>query len=237
MTPRSNVPRIASFGDSLTFGWGVAQGESFSAVLAERLGVEVYNRGVSGYGTDQQLLLLTRELERLRPDVVLVTFCPNDVDEVLRDRSYGKSKPRYRMDGGELVLLNQPVPLPPWERWSHLYRSVLRHASERMQEPLDESQVAAGRRLVLRLWEEMAARCASAGAALFVVHGDAPWIAEAIGAKPSAVRFVDVSHALADASRDEPVVFAHDPHWNARGHRVVAHAVAEHLRALGVIDR
>jgi hypothetical protein len=53
------VTRILALGDSFTWGFGVEDREVFTEVLASGPGgFEVVNLGVSGYGTDQELLLL-----------------------------------------------------------------------------------------------------------------------------------------------------------------------------------
>jgi hypothetical protein len=72
---------------------------------------------VSGYGTDQELLLLRRELSHLDtkrvPTTVVVTFYLNDlIDNVSKVRS-GYAKPYFTLDEHDrLTLAGQPVPLP-----------------------------------------------------------------------------------------------------------------------------
>lgn len=102
--------RIVLLGDSHTFGFGVPADAHFAALLEGYLpGTQVVNMGVSGYGIDQELLLLEREGFRYRPDLVMV-YVPHYADlRHLRDKVWGMGKPRYvRRDGG-LVLANCPV--------------------------------------------------------------------------------------------------------------------------------
>jgi len=107
--------RIAVMGDSFTFGLGVNDGETFverlNAVVAP--GVEFVNCGVPGYSTDQELLLLEREVLALRPAaVVLVVYVAND----LLDNQYAfplqaaGGKPFFGWGDDRLVLQNDPVP-------------------------------------------------------------------------------------------------------------------------------
>jgi hypothetical protein len=81
------VFRIAGIGDSHTFGWGVAQDETFLAVLERRLHeafpgrrFEVWNLGVPGYNSVQEVRALELRLDRLAPDLVVAGFVSNDAD-------------------------------------------------------------------------------------------------------------------------------------------------------------
>ncbi|HEX6738597.1 MAG TPA: hypothetical protein VF310_10010, partial [Vicinamibacteria bacterium] len=57
--------RVVMLGDSIAFGTGVADGQTFAHRLGELdPGLEVVNLAVPGYGTDQSLLRLEREAER-----------------------------------------------------------------------------------------------------------------------------------------------------------------------------
>jgi len=113
--------RVVMLGDSITFGYGVRDGETFSAVL-EALDPrrEVVNLGVQGYGTDQELLKLEREGLAYAPDVVVLNVClAND----LLDNAAAKSiydgvypKPYFRLEDGRLVMEAGHVALSPPRR-------------------------------------------------------------------------------------------------------------------------
>lgn len=105
--------RIAVIGDSFTFGLGVEDDETFAALL--NLGTDelFVNYGVPGTSTDQHLLLLNQILERRYHDeVLLVVYLPNDVlDNTLQyPLQAEQAKPRFLLDGNELILDNVPVP-------------------------------------------------------------------------------------------------------------------------------
>jgi lysophospholipase L1-like esterase len=78
--------RILVLGDSVAFGWGVDQGETFSdrlePLLRERTGQswQVINAGVNGYNTEQEATFLETRGWRYDPDIVLLVFVDNDVD-------------------------------------------------------------------------------------------------------------------------------------------------------------
>jgi hypothetical protein len=111
---RSAAPRIVVLGDSFVWGFGVAESELFTAVLEHAAAppVEVVNLGVSGYGTDQALLLWRALGHRWQPDVVLVAVTLNtDFWDNTSARRYGYDKPLFeRAEDGTLTLGNVPVP-------------------------------------------------------------------------------------------------------------------------------
>jgi lysophospholipase L1-like esterase len=76
--------RIFAVGDSQTYGIGVENDETFSAVL-ESLdpSLQVINGGVGAYGTDQELLLLQEWIGRLAPDLVVLAYFWNDLPDIV----------------------------------------------------------------------------------------------------------------------------------------------------------
>ena len=74
--------RIVMLGDSVTWGYGVDDGQTFSDVLERALvNADVINMSVSGYGTGEELLLLQEEGLKYAPDTVVLVFCmSNDVE-------------------------------------------------------------------------------------------------------------------------------------------------------------
>ncbi len=78
--------RILVLGDSVTFGWGVSQGETFSdrmePLLRARTGErwQVVNAGVNGYNSEQEAIYLQTEGMRYKPDIVLLVYVHNDVN-------------------------------------------------------------------------------------------------------------------------------------------------------------
>jgi hypothetical protein len=104
--------RILVAGDSVAFGTGVDDKETFAARLqAPGSPFEVANLAVSGYGTDQELLKLENEGPALDPDVVVLSIClfndhvDNALDSYLHDPE--TPKPRYVVEGDDLVLRDE----------------------------------------------------------------------------------------------------------------------------------
>ena len=117
--PERPLRRVLVLGDSFTWGWGVNQGEVFTDHLQRRLGPEVavYNRGVNGFGTSQEYLLMKRELEAGQFDAVVVMFFQNDMTDDIAGKN-GR-RPIFDLDGDRLVPRNQPARrlLNPFERF------------------------------------------------------------------------------------------------------------------------
>jgi hypothetical protein len=84
--------RILLLGDSYTFGIGVAEEDTVSARLEDRLrasgGEETYtviNGGTGGFGPWQSLGLLLDVVDTVDPDIVILqTFMANDIGDTLR---------------------------------------------------------------------------------------------------------------------------------------------------------
>lgn len=107
-----NRTRIAVIGDSMVYGFGVENNETFSTILGKKLGekYEVLNFGVSGYGTDQYYLLLNTTVLQYTPDVVVIEFYPNDLANAGNSEQYDYPKPLFTVANNSLILTNVPVP-------------------------------------------------------------------------------------------------------------------------------
>lgn len=78
--------RILVFGDSLTFGVGLAEKQRYTNLLEEMLSLqfpgrkfEVLNFGVPGFATDQERDLMEAILKKVEGDLVVVGFCCDDI--------------------------------------------------------------------------------------------------------------------------------------------------------------
>jgi hypothetical protein len=105
-------PRIAFLGDSFVWGYDVEDGERFTELLQARLpGWEVLNLGVSGYGTDQEFILLQRWFDRYQPDVVVLVLSDDDLfTNAHNEFLYSYYKPYFEEVDGQLVEHGVPVP-------------------------------------------------------------------------------------------------------------------------------
>ena len=117
--------RALLFGDSQTAGLGVNNDQRFGDIV-ETLspGLEVYNYGLDGTGTDQQYQAW-REFGGVEHDLLIIGLYVEDIervnsrylkfaDETGQDVWYGK--PYYEVIDEALVLRHTPAPKRPWTR-------------------------------------------------------------------------------------------------------------------------
>ncbi len=253
---RTGKRRMLVLGDSFGWGFGVEQDQRFSEILGRaHPDWEIINASVSGYGTDQEYLLLKDRGLKLEPDVVLLLFCGNDFEENLHGERYWHFKPYFVIDGGELSLRNVPVPratvkqrlerfflgrtyLGPriYFAWVHAGR-MLRRLSTPPPAMLDQELADSERaRSVTRgLITKMNELCATHGCRFLVASTaldslQASMLQEIVGGQ-------GIPYLPLDPFFEHPttkLTFAHDGHWNARGHEVAANALDAFLRKIGV---
>jgi hypothetical protein len=115
------APRVLMLGDSIAFGTGVADHETFAHLLAARHGLTVANCAVPGWGIDQSLLRFEREGPAWHPTVVALHVCiANDLaDNMLESYLYDPDwpKPFFTAADGQLLFHD-----------AHVHRSAARRA-------------------------------------------------------------------------------------------------------------
>jgi hypothetical protein len=110
--PATNQPAILFLGDSFVWGYDVEVEERFTEKLqAHHPEWAIYNLGVSGYGTDQEYLLLHQVFDQYHPRVVFLVFCvDNDDSDNCWNFRWGYYKPYCVLEGTRLELRGIPVP-------------------------------------------------------------------------------------------------------------------------------
>jgi hypothetical protein len=107
-------PAIMFLGDSFVWGLDSQADERFTELLKPKLpDYKIVPAGVSGYGTDQEYLLLKRIWPKIKPEVVVLIFCAaNDrLDNSTNIRYEDYQKPYFApQPDGTLKPMNQPVP-------------------------------------------------------------------------------------------------------------------------------
>lgn len=124
LLPAPDVLRIAILGDSFTYGAGVTYEDSWGYLLQQELqnrgiNAEVINFGVSGYNLAQTLRHYEAFAARYHADIVLLGFRDqfiersNQMIPALEEQSAELfTNPRYILQDGELVLINNPALTP-----------------------------------------------------------------------------------------------------------------------------
>ena len=80
---------ILAYGDSLTYGKGVEEEQSYPSVLADLSSREVINAGISGETTKQGLARLASVLEENEPHLMILLEGGNDI---LRNQNLSQTK-------------------------------------------------------------------------------------------------------------------------------------------------
>jgi lysophospholipase L1-like esterase len=82
---KSDKSRIIFLGDSLTFGWGVAQEDTFENILEQKLNqmypTEIINFGAGNYNTEQEVNLFIEKGLKYTPDKVVLFYFINDAEK------------------------------------------------------------------------------------------------------------------------------------------------------------
>jgi lysophospholipase L1-like esterase len=246
--------RIVVLGDSMIFGHGVDDAESFpnqlEAVLRDpQRNVDVINAGIKGYGTDGAFKLWTSRLAKLglEPDLVIFAIYSNDLHDNI-------GQPLYSIEHGALV------PLDPSKNWIYFLGNIERRAPEFLRNrilyglvlsrfvgrdvygvlpELNEAELIdwAARKALLQV-RDLAALGEREGFRVMVLgvpYRDGPphfydWL-EPVA--KSGAQFFDPSLDPAWAEEKERLFFAKDYHFTPAGNRLLAEMVAEAIRADG----
>ena len=255
LTPsrQADAPRVLVFGDSFVFGVGIDEQHLFPAVLERLLcdrrsrPYEVGNFAVTGYSTDQELLLYRSKGRSLAPDVVILVVCDNDFLANTLDLVYRTyHKPFFAVDStGALVLRNVPVPHPStgqraavWlARHSRLW-SGLRAGSWWLQVARGRSSGQDAVALTSALVETFAAEVREDGGRFLVVNtghrGEdvGPWRALKKRLVADGIACFGLHERLAAAraaAPEQPWDFGRDAHWNVASHEKAAEIVYDIL--------
>ncbi|HEV8580817.1 MAG TPA: hypothetical protein VGX68_17265 [Thermoanaerobaculia bacterium] len=118
LRPAPGIVRVAAFGDSFTHASGVPTGFSWEERLeALDASLEVMNFGIPGSDPGQGLLRYRREGVQYHPAVVLIGFMSENINRMVNTfrpfyftrSGIPFSKPRFAVEGGRLVLIENPV--------------------------------------------------------------------------------------------------------------------------------
>lgn len=133
--------RVLSLGDSHTQGYEVRQDHTYSAVLERYLrkhagSAQVLNTGVSGFSTAEALVLLENEGLRYQPDVVVLGFFGNDLEDNIKAGLFGLDEDgelvpgRYRhIPGVRIQNIIYSIPGVQWLSENSYFYSVLFNAT------------------------------------------------------------------------------------------------------------
>jgi lysophospholipase L1-like esterase len=255
---RAGETRVLFLGDSLTYGQGVGEEDTVPAALERALRAadaerdwSVVNGGNRAYGTAQEVGLLTELGARIAPDVVLLGWYWNDVQERDIETTYAAFRDRgpFEFDvSGALAgwprLRWQLLQVPRSSALVMLVHDLLSTKGEVFPPEVAD----AGFRRLGPLLERMRAECARLGAVpVFVLFPDPQRLSGRLDTQPyeqraaalareTALPVIELLPALADLhaeTRALPIV-PFDGHYDARANRAMAAHLAAELLRLGV---
>lgn len=247
------VLRVLVVGDSMTYGYAVADDETYAARMEELLpGAEVLNFGVNGYGTDQQFLHWREDGRKYRPDVVLLGF---HIDDFHRNVVFVRehAKPRFVDDGDGFRLAGVPVPtdgvllrsLSPVPAWRPRLLDAATLAWRKLRGREADRTFDEKARVVAHILRVFKASTDETGARLcLVLIPDAARIEEALAraCAENDVPMLDLLRAFSesevkdDLARFYRIEFDDHIHWTPAGHRLGAELIVDFLRREGLVD-
>jgi len=254
------VRRVAVLGDSIAFGYWVAEEDSFARQLERLLNpgrpagsrVEVLNFGVPGYNLEQELEVLRARVPAFAPDVVVVALCLNDLESAF-SYEYGltvdRSARRESWAGRLADVLLQRSRLFAWIEY-RLAERAARRAFVRTRNPtpgaLYAEAVSQQRAALQAGFGTLAALLRDAGAvpglvAVFPTFGERfdryphreLHRAALDAARAAGLAAVDLFDCF--AAYDFRAARVDVVHPSPLGHRVAAHGIVDALCASGLL--
>jgi lysophospholipase L1-like esterase len=254
-------PLLLATGDSFTYGEEVDDAETWPSQLQTLLRVRVVNGGVGSYGLDQIVLRTERLARTLRPQAIVVSFIADDLRRNELSRFVGLDKPHFVPTADGLALTPGPVPLPRparqslsvWHHalgWSALLDAVLSRIGWPEDWPYDSVRAlppGSGERMACPLMK----RLATLAVPLLVVaqYDPAAWQGDATAAEQrrqakavlhcaeqAGLAVLDTYDTFTTAAGRQATqqLFAPQDHLDARGNAIIARAVADALKRLGI---
>ncbi len=232
--------RVVCFGDSITFGYGVGDDDTYARRMGERMaerGTEVVNAGITGYTSHQVLGLLRRLTGQIRLNVA--TFCVGWNDSNRRpvtDQEYAR---RHRQLQRAEGVLDHSALFRALQGFRQ--RSLVRLPSEpaTMRVPIDQ---------YVRNLETMVAECRARGIRpVFVAlphrrgPRERPFPTDHPAALVAAARRLGVPLVpvgllgLESTLPDTGEYFIDALHFSPRGHDEMARLLAAELARLGLV--
>jgi lysophospholipase L1-like esterase len=246
--------RVVGLGDSVMFGWGVSEEDSYLARLASLLEAaspavawEVVNTAVPGYNTVMEVATLEAKGLRFDPDLVILNFVGNDLglpnfveerpDVLSLRRSFLLDFVRSRL-GGEPEPGRRLVGVPPEAR-RFGGEADLARVPPRYRDLVGPRSF----RAALERLRDLAR--SHRFEVVVLAHPEFPGYARdaardlgfSLVETGPAVQAWARAHGIADTQQPPLTLTPDDPHPSAIGHAIIASVLADHLRSSGLAGR
>ena len=231
----AGLVRIVLLGDSFVFGLNIATAERLGAVLERELAerapgmhFECLHYAVNSWNLAAECTFLRRQLDQLRPDLVLQISVSNDLDDVSGVRGFGTEAtfaPAHGARADSIVLDRYAKSFLQQDTRNFLSRGMDYESRSRFAEAL---------RAISALRQTLAELPGSPRHILLLHWGPLnPVVHEHLGSElpPDSVYYLPL-----EFSTDKSVwLTPTDPHWNARGHARVAELLYGLIRRQGLL--
>ena len=227
-------PEVVILGDSHAMGEGVPQDETFAALLEKMLGLKVLNSGVSSYATAREMMLF-RRLGNNNADYIIIQYCNNDFSEnkryfnlsgqlnVMSEEKYENlvsiAKDRHKSFAWSSIGVVKRA----FEKATEVIASLVRGKNEEIDEVLAFKYVISNNKDLLKGKKIIILEINPYNNNDDLFINRAKWELSDLDLD---LHFIDVSQFLTDGD-----YYVLDNHMTASGHRKVAEAIFEVIRA------
>lgn len=143
----ANNAVILAFGDSLTYGTGAEQTESYPAVLEKLIGRRVVNAGIPGEVTGEGLSRLPEVLQKEKPALVIICHGGNDMLLLLNQHQAANNlRDMIRLakkQGAAVALIAVPTP-DMFLSATNMYREIAKEFAIPLEEEIMSTVLADG---------------------------------------------------------------------------------------------
>lgn len=216
---------IAFIGDSFVWGYEVAREERFT----ERVQLflpdwRILNMGISGFGTDQEYMVMQEFFPEYKPDLVVLTVHSNDsIDNSTncRDLYY---KPYFELENGKLVQKGNPAPKAfnyTAHQYPILFKSKFIQALFMLYDYLTQPETFEVPNLTEELLLEARAYCEEQGAGLILLF--------TYQSDEKEMQFLDQNEFNYLHLPTNKKFKDYGQHWTPEGHEYIANQTLEYL--------
>ena len=248
--------KVLFLGDSFTQAMQVSDDKTYYALLGEAMDIEIFAYGVDGYGSLQEYMVLDKYVDEIKPDAVIIQFCPNDIinnhPDLERRSSFNRMGLRrpYLVDGEVVYITAASFPrLRQFAAsYSKLLYTVIRQIDrltanrdtsierivrkEGMNNPLFRESLDVVDQVLAKV---MARVPEGTEVFAFSSHWGRPYHPAFIEvAQRNGIRFINGNGRGLDIAEKKGLTTkaADRAHWNNRGHRIVADTLQRYLEKI-----
>jgi len=256
--------KVLFLGDSFTHAMHVSNDKTYHGLIAKDFDIEVFAFGVEGYGTLQEYMILEKIIDDIKPDVIVLQFCPNDFINNHYALELGAIQNNNRMrrpyfEDNEITYKN-PTNFASIRNFAASYSRFLYFILSRVDmlkaHPGDTSSETSSEKLIIKegmahpffqeavqvteqLFKKIRKRVpASTPVYLFSTHHGNPSYEQIKRiSKSSGIIFIDGTAQAVSAAELEGITTAaaDNAHWNNAGHQVVADVLKHYFLEMGLL--